>query len=223
MPRRFTTLSPILAALVPFTASALQVKPGAVPNRGMFGVEIAGTDSQFYARADRVLSVSWQEYTTGTYIVSEVVVDMENSNQQIRLYSLRVPGTDETKDAAGRAAAGLPTTPTNLIPGNPLKSAEDKASETVGNVTGVMPVKSYPATTHTHTVEYVVGSREELRKFYTSFRDLLVAREVAADQGSSVDGKNNQTAFGTPAGTQTGANNRLMVNRIGGTVFVIQP
>ena len=222
MPRRFTFVSPLIAALLPFTASALQVKSGAIPNRGIFGVELAGTDSQFYARADHVLSVSWQEYTTGSFIVSEVVVDMENSNQQIRIYSLRAPGTDDAKDAATRGSAGAPVSPANLIPANPLKTVEDKASEGLSNSAAIMPVKSYPATTHTHTVEYVVGSRAELLKFYTSFRDLLCAREVKADQGSSVAGNNNQTAFGTSAGANPAASN-LTVNRIGGTLFSIQP
>ena len=220
MPRRFTFLLFPLAALIPVVAPALQVKPGAIPNRGIFGVELEGSDAQFYARADHVLSVSWQEYTTGTYIVSEVVVDMAESNQQIRFYSLRAPSSDELKDAADRAAAGLPVSPVSVLPSNPLKDAEDKASAAATNAAAAMPVKSYPATTHAHTVEYAVGSRAELKKFYTSFRDLLCAREVVADQGSSVAGA--ATAFGTPANAANNAG-KPTVNRLGGTVISIQP
>lgn len=228
-PRFFTSILPLAAALFsPLAADAVQLKPNAIPNRGVFGVELAGTDAQFYARADQVLSVSWQEYTTGTYIVSEVVVDMANSGQQIRIYSLRVPGTAETLDAAGNVISSASPSGSSPLAGRALptvaRNYEDRANAAVGKSTAQMPVKVYPTTTHTKTVEYVVGSRGELLSFYKSFRDLLCRKEVKAGAGSSVDGKNSGTAFGTPAGQQaTGAAGELTVNQLGGTVFIIQP
>lgn len=228
-PRFFTSILPLAAGLlIPHAADALQLRPNAIPNRGIFGVELAGTDSQFYARADQVLSVSWQEYTTGTYIVSEVVIDIANSGQQIRLYSLRVPGAAETLDAAGNVASsaspsGSTPSMSRALP-SAAKNIEDRANDAVGKAAAQMPVKVYPTTTHAKTVEYVVGSRAELLSFYRAFRDLLSRKEVKAGAGSSVDGKNSATVFGTPAGQQaTGAAGEVTVNQIGGTVFVIQP
>jgi hypothetical protein len=233
-PRFFTSILPLVAGLFsPLAADAVQLKLNTIPNRGVFGVELAGTDSQFYARADQVLSVSWQEYTTGTYIVSEVVVDMANSGQQIRIYSLRVPGSAETIDAAGNiVSAASPTgaTPPSLSRALPsaVQNIENRANTGVAKSTAQMPVKVYPTTTHAKTVEYVVGSRAELLSFYRSFRDLLCRKEVNAGAGSSVAGKNAATAFGTPApqagGQQaTGAAGELTVNQLGGTLFIIQP
>ena len=221
MTPRFTHLLPVLAGLcLSPAAEALQLKTGAIPNKGIFGVELSGTDSQFYARADRVLSVSWQEYTTGAYIVSEVVVDIENSSQQIRLYSLRVPSSGDATDAANRATdtasqlRGVTAPAPRSLPG-PVADAADKAGAAISGAAAIMPVKVYPTTTHAHTVEYVVGSRDELLKFYSSFRDLLCQKEVLADQGSTT----SSTAFGTPAGGAA----QPTVNRLGGTVFSITP
>lgn len=217
----------LAGALLPLAASAVQVRPGAIVNRGIFGVELAGTDSQFYARADQVLSVSWQEYTTGTWIVSEVVVDMANSNQQIRLYSLRVPGASDALSTANRAAStsaelrGASAPAPRETPSS-LQNLQDKGNNAVGSAAATLPVKMYPNTTHARTVEYVVGSRDELHAFYRSFRDLYTGKEVKLDANSNatVEGKNSG-AFGTPVNGGTAAG--PTVNRLGGTVFVIRP
>jgi hypothetical protein len=229
-PRFFTLILPLAAGLLaPLAADAVQLKPNAIPNRGVFGVELAGTDSQFYARADQVLSVSWQEYTTGTYIVSEVVVDLANSGQQIRIYSLRVPGATEALDAAGgvvssASPAGAATPTISRALPSAVTDAEGRANAAVGKAAAQMPVKVYPTTTHARTVEYVVGSRAELLSFYKNFRDLLCRKEVKAGAGSSVDGKNAATVYGTSAGQQaTGAVGEVTVNQLGGTIFSIQP
>lgn len=227
-PRFFTSILSLAAVLFsPSSADAVQLKPNAIPNRGLFGVELAGTDSQFYARADQVLSVSWQEYTTGSYIVSEVVVDIANSGQQIRLYSLRVPGASEAMGAAGgviSSASPTGSTPTasRALP-SAVQNIEDRANAAVGRASAQMPVKAYPTTTHAKTVEYVVGSRAELLSFYKSFRDLLCSKEVRAGAGSSVEGKNAATAFGAPGSQPAGGAGEVTVNRIGGTIFIIQP
>lgn len=221
----------LAGVLSPVVVQAVQVKTGTIPNRGIYGVEIAGTDSQFYARADQVLSVSWQEYTTGAYIVSEVVVDMANSDQQIRIYSLRPPGGDEALATANRAASTSAelrgaTAPVPREMPSSLKRLQDRAGNAAGSAVATLPVKSYPATTHAKTVEYVVGSRDELLSFYRSFRDLYTGREVKLDANANatVDGKNNATVFGTPnsGGAQAGQPG-LTVSRLGGTLFSIQP
>ena len=77
-------------ALVP-QAEALQMTKKAIRNQGVFGVRIARTDMAFYGRADAILSISFLEYTTGSFIVCEVVIDMKDSNQQLRMYSTRPP------------------------------------------------------------------------------------------------------------------------------------
>lgn len=214
----------LLTALAP-DAFALKMKKKAIPNGGIFGIEVAGTDLSFYGRADHVVSVSFQEYTTGAMIVSEVVVDMQNSNQQLRIYFARPPGSADVADRANRASAansqnrGLdPATASKLpIPG-PLAALESKVNNVTQSASAGLVVKTYPNTTHAKTVEMVVGSKAELQRFYSAFRDLLSARTVTASAGSTIEGADAAAAQAAAAGgTPT-----LTINQIGGTVFVIE-
>jgi hypothetical protein len=212
-------------ATLPPSASALQMKKKAVPNGGIFGIEVANTDLSFYGRADHIVSVSFQEYTTGALIVDEVVIDMQNSNQQLRIYTARPPGSADVADRANRASVansqnrGLdPSAASKLpIPG-PLSAIESKVNNLTQSSTAGLVVKTYPATTHAKTVEMVVSSKDELLKFYTAFRTLFSGATVAAAAGSSVDGSD---AANTAAAAQGGTAN-VTINQIGGTVFVIE-
>ena len=204
-----------LTALAP-DAFALKMRRRAIPNGGIFGIEVAGTDLSFYGRADHVVSVSFQEYTTGAYLVSEVVVDMQNSPQQLRIYFTRPPGSADIADRANRASVansqnrGLdPAAASKLpIPG-PLATLESKVNNVTQSATAGLVVKTYPNTTH---------SKTELQRFHSAFRDLLCARTVAASAGSTIEGGDAAAAQAAAAGgTPT-----LTINQIGGTIFVIE-
>jgi len=196
-------------------ASAFTMKKKAVPNGGIFGIEVSGTDLSFYGRADRVISVSFQEYTTGTFIVSEVVIDMANSNQQLRIYNTRTPGSADVADRTNRASAansenrGLnPSDATKLpIPGQ-LSALESKVTNLTAGATSGLVVKTYPTTTHAKTVEMAVSSKAELKSFYTAFKNLLCGTAVPASSGTTTE-----TTDGEGAAT---------INQIGGTVFIIK-
>ncbi len=213
-----------LTALSP-DAFALKMRKRAIPNGGIFGIEVAGTDLSFYGRADHVVSVSFQEYTTGAYLVSEVVVDMQNSPQQLRIYFTRPPGSADVADRANRASVansqnrGLdPAAASKLpIPG-PLATLESKVNNVTQSATAGLVVKTYPNTTHSKTVEMVVSSKAELQRFYGAFRDLLCARTVAASAGSTIEGGDAAAAQAAAAG----ATPTLTINQIGGTIFVIE-
>lgn len=207
------------------SADALSLRKKAFPNQGIFGIEVKGTDMSFYGRADHVVSVSFQEYTTGAMLVSEVVVDMQNSNQQLRIYFARPPGSADVADRANRASTansqnrGLdPAEASKLqIPG-PLSALESKVNNMTSSTTAGVVVKSYPNTTHAKTVEMTVTSKAELKRFYSAFRDLLVARTVAAAAGSTIEGADAANAQATAAGTTP----TLTINSIGGTLFIIE-
>lgn len=196
-------------------AAALTMKKKAVPNGGIFGIEIAGTDLSFYGRADHVLSVSFQEYTTGSFIVSEVVIDMSNSNQQLRIYNTRAPGSADAADRANRTSAansgnrGLnPADASKLPVPSQLQALENKVTNLTSGATGGLVVKTYPSTTHAKTVEMVVSSKTELLSFYNAFKNLLCGTTVTATSGTTTDTTDS-----------TGAEK---INQIGGTVFTIQ-
>jgi len=196
-------------------ASALTMKKKAVPNGGIFGIEVSSTDLSFYGRADHVLSVSFQEYTTGTFIVTEVVIDMSNSNQQLRIYNTRTPGSADVADRANRASAansenrGLNSSDATKLPiPSQLSALESKVTNLTSGPTSGLVVKTYPTTTHAKTIEMAVSSKTELKSFYSAFKNLLCGTAVPASSGSTTE--------------TTDAAGAATINQIGGTVFIIQ-
>lgn len=230
----------ILAAALGLAApsQALSIKPKAFPNQGVFGIECAGSDVGFYARADQILSVSFQEYAAGSFLVAEVVIDIANSNQQLRIYSVRPAGSADVADRANRGLKanaqnrGLEADQATQVPlPGPLANLEQKVSNVTSSTTAGLVVKSYPTTTHAKTVEMSIPSRAELLSFYKTFRDLMVAREVAITQGSTVAGGTgaasgasnlfgSKSTSGTPATTATGE--PITINRVGGVLFTLE-
>ena len=212
-------------ALAP-QAEALQMSKKAIRNQGIFGIKIARTDMAFYGRADAILSISFQEYTTGSFIVAEVVIDMKDSNQQLRIYNTRPPGTADVANRANRASAansenrGLdPKDASKLpIPG-PLAIIESKVNNVVSNSTGDLVVKTYPNTTHAKTVEMVVTTKAELQQLYSKMITLYTGFEVEAVDGASVEGSNGATAASNAAGATA---TKIKINQIGGVLFTLE-
>ena len=232
-------LLPLVALLAAADAFALRMRPRAFPNQGIFGIEASGSDVGFYGRADQILSVSFQEYSTGNFLVAEVTIDMSNSGQQLRIYSARPPGTADAVDRANRGLQanaqnrGLePSQATQLPVPGPLANLESKVDNLRTSTTAGLVVKPWPTATHAKTVEISVPSRGEVLAFYRAFRDLLVAREVKAQSGSTVAGATAgaaaTTPFGTPQTPATGttatnaAGQEITINRIGGTLFTLE-
>ena len=213
-----------IAVLAP-QADAFQMTKKAIRNQGIFGIKVNKTDMAFYGRADAILSISFQEYTTGSFIVAEVVIDMKDSNQQLRIYNTRPPGTSDVANRANRASAansenrGLdPKDASKLpIPG-PLAIIESKVNNVVSNSTGDLVVKTYPNTTHAKTVEMVVTSKADLQQLYSKMITLYTGFEVEAQDGASVEGSNAAKANLTTSG----ATPTIKINQIGGVLFTVE-
>ena len=214
------------AAFIP-QADALQMTKKAIRNQGIFGIKIANTDMAFYGRADAVLSISFQEYTTGSFIVAEVVIDMKDSNQQFRIYNTRPVGSADVANRANRASTansqnrGLdPKEASKLpIPG-PLGIIESKVNNMVNSTAGDIVVKTYPTTTHAKTVEMVVSTKAELKLLYTNLITLYTGFEVTAADGASVEGSNGASASAAAAGSTAAAT--IKINQIGGVLFTVE-
>jgi hypothetical protein len=213
------------AALAPL-ANGFQMSKKAIRNQGIFGIKVNKTDMAFYGRADAILSISFQEYTTGSFIVAEVVIDMKDSNQQLRIYNTRPPGTADVANRANRASAansenrGLdPKDASKLpIPG-PLAIIESKVNNVVSNSTGDLVVKTYPNTTHAKTVEMVVTTKAELQMLFNKMSCLYTGIEVEAVDGASVEGSNGATAASNAAGATAA---KIKINQIGGVLFTLE-
>lgn len=215
----------VMASAFTPQAEALQMTKKAIRNQGIFGIKVRNTDMAFYGRADAILSISFQEYTTGAFIVAEVVVDMKDSNQQLRIYNTRPPGTADVANRANRASAansqnrGLdPNDASKLpIPG-PLAAIESKVNNVASNTTGDIVVKTYPNTTHAKTVEMVVTTKTELQLLYAKLICLYTGIEVEAVDGASVEGSNNAN---TTAAAEGGAA-KIKITQIGGVLFTLE-
>jgi len=207
-------------------AEALTMTKKAIRNQGIFGIKIANTDMAFYGRADAILSISFQEYTTGAFIVSEVVIDMKDSNQQLRIYSARPPGSADVGNRVNRASAansenrGLDPKEASKLPiPTQLTNLEGKVNNMVNNTTGDIVVKTYPTTTHAKTVEMVVSTKTELQLLYSKLITLYTGFEVEAVEGSSVEGSNTSSASSAAAGSNTA---KIKINQIGGVLFTVE-
>jgi hypothetical protein len=224
-PQALVTALLATAALAP-QAEAFQMSKKAIRNQGIFGIKVANTDMAFYGRADAILSISFQEYTTGSFIVAEVVIDMKDSNQQLRIYNARPPGTADVANRANRASAansqnrGLDPQDASKLPiPSPLALIETKVNNVITNSTGDLVVKTYPTTTHAKTVEMVVLSKAELQQLYSKMITLYTGFEVEAVDGASVEGSNGATAAATAAG---GTAAKMKINQIGGVLFTLE-
>jgi hypothetical protein len=213
------------AALAP-QADAFQMTKKDIRNQGIFGIKVNNTDMAFYGRADAILSISFQEYTTGNFIVAEVVIDMKDSNQQLRIYNVRPPGTADVANRANRASAansqnrGLDPNDASKLPiPSQLSNLEAKVNNAVSNTTGDIVVKTYPTTTHAKTVEMIVTTKSELQILFSKLTCLYKGVEVEAVDGASVEGSNGAAASAAAAGS-SGA--KIKINQIGGVLFTLE-
>jgi len=213
-----------IAVLAP-QADAFQMTKKAIRNQGIFGIKVNKTDMAFYGRADAILSISFQEYTTGSFIVAEVVIDMKDSNQQLRLYAARPPGTADVANRANRASEansqnrGLDPSQASKLPiPSQLAAVESKVNNMITGTTGDIVVKTYPTTTHAKTVEMVVASKAELQRLYSNLITLYTGFEVEAQDGASVEGSNAAKANLTTSG----ATPTIKINQIGGVLFTVE-
>lgn len=223
-PKALATALLATAALAP-QADAFQMTKKAIKNQGIFGIKVANTDMAFYGRADAILSISFQEYTTGSFIVAEVVIDMKDSNQQLRIYSARPPGSADIANRANRASSansqnrGLDPKDASKLPiPSQLASIESKVNNIVSASTGDIVVKTYPTTTHAKTVEMVVLTKAELQQLYSNMITLYTGFEVEAVDGASVEGSNGAAAA-TAAGSTAA---KIKINQIGGVLFTLE-
>ena len=151
---------------------------------------------------------------------------MKDSNQQLRIYNTRPPGTADVANRANRASAansqnrGLDPKDASKLPiPSPLALIESKVNNVVSDSTGDLVVKTYPNTTHAKTVEMVVLSKAELQQLYSKMITLYTGFEVEAVDGASVEGSNGATAAATAAGSTAA---KMKINQIGGVLFTLE-
>jgi hypothetical protein len=125
--------------------------------RGIWRAELPG--GEYIVRLSAITSVSLHEYIVdGAARVAEVNISTSGS-QLARFYYIE-PYPPKPPLPAGQKV---------------LSALEDKAKEVSARVetddTRAKVVKSYPTTTHAHTVEYRLTDRESLNKLFNSIEE----------------------------------------------------
>jgi len=130
--------------------------PDTPPDRGVWRAELPG--GTFVVALTAITSVSSHEYVVdNTTRVTEVTVAMIGSVIG-RFYYLE-PNTPQAPGGIGQSTI-------NFMQEKLVEGAERTGSDAWKKV-----IKSYPTSTHAHTVEYRIESKETLRKIYKSLEN----------------------------------------------------
>lgn len=170
-----------LAAVAAFsTQSALALKVSDdIKNQNVFAVEFP-EGTAFYGRADKLVSVSKQEFVAGPLFVTEVCLEFDRSPLQVRIYNSRALPSNAGVETLKKS---LPdnlkqyATPPKGVP----KLLDEKTKNTA---TQQFVYKDYPATTHARTLEFVVTDVDELNEFFKK-----VSAYFAKQEGEKINGK----------------------------------
>lgn len=121
---------------------------------------------ELMVQIDRIGAISKTQYVIdGGVLVTEVTIDVLGGQSLTRIYHL----APMTQSATGGAAA---------VAGKVVERTRevlDQASKQWGRPVHEMVQKSYPTTTHAHTVEFRVLELEDLDALYGSLRSAWVS------------------------------------------------
>lgn len=179
-------LTLFLLTLIPSGAWGVQVV--ALKNPQLFGIQVEAGRQEFYGRADSVNSVSLQYYITSAYRVTEMVVDMHGSPLQLRIYHTAFIDPKQEaarlKNKTGVQSVGIPNV---NLPG-PAKKGLDGLNAT----SNALLLKEYPLTTHAKTIEFQVGSEQELLDLYQTIRDHWLRLSSETQETTNPDGSTQE-------------------------------
>ncbi len=175
--RRLAILSILaLGSLACNSLWGLNIQQGALPNKRLFAVEFPNGLS-FYARHDRINSASMQRYQSGPYLVTEMVIDIADSDVLLRVYHTELMTTQRITE---RTPDEVPGAIRPDVPDAVQKLIDRGRKGTDRLATGDMVVKDYPTSTHAKTVEFRVSQKEELENFYQRFISIFTGQDSPA-------------------------------------------
>lgn len=141
---------------------ALQIAT-TITNPNNFGIKFPN-GSQFYGNANKVVSISKQEFIVGPLLVTEVCIEFDQSPLQVRIYnSQTIPAGKVLNDANNKVPERLSHLASNP---NLVKSAEKIDKQLGKTATQQNVYKDYPTTTHARTIEFIVPNLNELNDFF---------------------------------------------------------
>ena len=192
--------------------SAVTVTSRGVLNPAIYGIVFPGETRTYYGSEAGVQSISTQEYITTNFRVIELNVVTQGS-ALLRIYYSRPlrPGELQQAMSDGLGARGI--TGGSSIIQRPLppqvQAIADRAAGVSEAVTGTEVMKEYPIATHAHTIEFRIGSRDELLDLHQELKKHWL-KEPAFFEGGQIVSEDKST------------DKEMKPRSLGGTLFKVQ-
>ena len=166
-------LTPLLLTAFSCQLCAVTVTTRGVRNQVIYSIEFPEETRTYSGSEAGVQSISIQDYITSNFRVIELNIVTQGS-ALLRIYYSRPLRPSELQQAMsdGLGAAGIPGGSSIIQRPLPpqVKALADRAAGVSEAVTGTEVMKEYPIATHAHTIEFRIGSRDELLELHQELK-----------------------------------------------------
>ena len=205
-------LSTLLLAVLSCQVSAVSVTTRGVRNQAIYGIEFPEESRTYYGSEAGVQSISTQEYITTNFRVIELNIVTQGS-ALLRIYYSRPLRPGELQQAMSDSLGATGITGGSSIIQRPLppqvQAIADRAAGVSEAVTGTDVMKEYPIATHAHTIEFRIGSRDELLDLHQELKKHWL-KEPAFFEGGQIVSKDESTG------------KEMKPRSLGGTLFKVE-
>ena len=204
-------LTPLLLTAFGCQISAVSVTTRGVRNQAIYGIEFPKESRTYYGSEAGVQSISTQDYITGNFRVIELNI-VTQGTALLRIYHIRPLRSGELQQAMsdGLGATGIPGSSIIQRPLPPqVQAIADRAASVSEVVTGTEVMKEYPMATHAHTIEFRIGSRNELLELHEELKKHWL-KEPAFFEGGQIISEDEST------------DKEMKPRSLGGTLFKVE-
>jgi hypothetical protein len=206
-------LTPLLLTAFGCQLSAVSVTTRGVSNQAIYGIEFPKESRTYYGSEAGVQSISTQDYITGNFRVIELNI-VTQGTALLRIYHIRPlrPGELQQAMSDGLGATGIPGGSSIIqssLTTQVSKAMADRAASISEVVTGTEVMKEYPMATHAHTIEFRIGSRNELLELHEELKKHWL-KEPASFEGGQIISEDEST------------DKEMKPRSLGGTLFKVE-
>jgi hypothetical protein len=181
-----------VAAILLFScaASAVTVQKGRVKNPSVCGISFP-SGASVYISASSIISISLQDYISGTISITELVIECSGGVSQLRIFHVK------PVDAAGIAKDAMASAPGRLKNAAEIVDRMETAKDFIKDKTKIdtpttdRVYKQFPQTTHAKVLEFAVDSNAEVLSLYRALLKDYAGVDPADDAAENLSSKNS--------------------------------
>ncbi len=141
-------------------------------NKTKTGIDFYGETSYYFTTA-KLLAVSKQVYTVNGFEVSEIILEIESSASQVKIYHMRSLSLEQIQQASiNTVKSNIESTSFDI---REVEKASIQANKKLKNVVSTnthiqlpeVVAKVYPTSTHSKTIEFAIHDIDDLNLLYT--------------------------------------------------------